>query len=499
MSIELRPLSLGELLDQTFAYYREHLWTFVGIMIPAEALVVAAGLALQALGVHAVLNQETGPPSPAQVFAALGNFFAAISISLLIGLFAHAIALGATSVAVSKFHLGSRITIAEAYRALKDSVGHIIGLYGLYVLILLGTYFAVILGAVVVAGVVAGAVGLMGVKGPLAAIIMGIIMIVAVIGLVVLAVILCMRYTLAVPALVLEKLGPSKALSRSSVLARGRAGQIFLACVLMYLITLVIGTVIESPFWVGGLLMGYKFGHNPVWLQAPATIASGVGGALGYPFLTIALTLFYYDSRVRREGFDLQFMLASMGPAPGAESETPVRDTERLPQTSVLLTVILSFLTAGIYQPLWFLTRLKSFNRLNSREKLAPGIFIAILIAFAAALVIEMLTPWVRARGADVSNLANLASACVIAGGLAQVVQAFKARRILEGHLNARSGELFAQPVALNGVAVFFFNIWYLQYKINELMAIIYPEPSSIGLDSGATIGPATPSAPITS
>ena len=34
---ELRPLSLGELLDRTFSLYRNHFWVFVGIMaIPAS-------------------------------------------------------------------------------------------------------------------------------------------------------------------------------------------------------------------------------------------------------------------------------------------------------------------------------------------------------------------------------------------------------------------------------------------------------------------------------
>src|SRR5271169_5669056 len=31
-TVELRPLSLGELLDRTFSLYRRHFWLFVGIM-----------------------------------------------------------------------------------------------------------------------------------------------------------------------------------------------------------------------------------------------------------------------------------------------------------------------------------------------------------------------------------------------------------------------------------------------------------------------------------
>jgi len=32
------------------------------------------------------------------------------------------------------------------------------------------------------------------------------------------------------------------------------------------------------------------------------------------PLLTIAMTLFYYDQRVRREGFDLELMMAALQP-----------------------------------------------------------------------------------------------------------------------------------------------------------------------------------------
>lgn len=37
------------------------------------------------------------------------------------------------------------------------------------------------------------------------------------------------------------------------------------------------------------------------------------------PLLTIALTLLYYDQRVRKEGFDLQLMMSNLeGAAPAA-------------------------------------------------------------------------------------------------------------------------------------------------------------------------------------
>jgi hypothetical protein len=39
--------------------------------------------------------------------------------------------------------------------------------------------------------------------------------------------------------------------------------------------------------------------------------------------LTIALTLIYYDERVRREGFDMQLMMSALEPAPEAPLTSP--------------------------------------------------------------------------------------------------------------------------------------------------------------------------------
>jgi hypothetical protein len=50
------------------------------------------------------------------------------------------------------------------------------------------------------------------------------------------------------------------------------------------------------------------------------TIASQVlmflAGSLILPLYSIATTLFYYDIRIRREGFDLEFMSGQMGERP---------------------------------------------------------------------------------------------------------------------------------------------------------------------------------------
>jgi len=129
-----------------------------------------------------------------------------------------------------------------------------------------------------------------------------------------------------VPALVLENLSARQALKRSAFLTRGYRGQIFLIGILMYLIALVVSVLFQGPFLAAGLLLGFRFGTMPMWLEVPYAAAAGVGGALAGPFLMIALALAYYDTRVRKEGFDLQLMMASLEPtfrAASSSSLTP--------------------------------------------------------------------------------------------------------------------------------------------------------------------------------
>ena len=44
-SFDLRPLSLGEILDRTFTLYRGYFWLFIGISAIPRVLVLILGLA----------------------------------------------------------------------------------------------------------------------------------------------------------------------------------------------------------------------------------------------------------------------------------------------------------------------------------------------------------------------------------------------------------------------------------------------------------------------
>jgi hypothetical protein len=326
MATELRPLSLGELLDRTFTYYRQHFWTLVGIMAIPEAVLVAAYSLLLVGGWSSVRTTTAQTPAAiqAQLPKALVGMFVAFGVTLVLYIFVYSIALGAVTWAVSEFHLGRTITIKECYRRLRGKVGRIIGLGLLGVTVCVCGYLAFFLAIGLPVGIGFGVGALVkkllpGTGGLVVVVVIGAAGVAgAVVGgiWVVRAV---LRYCgVAVPALVLEDIGPVRAMGRSWRLAKGKTGPILWILVLTGLIRLVFGLVFQAPFWVAGVLAGFKTSVMPLALSVPMTISAGIGGAIGGPLIMIGLVLLYYDARVRSEAFDLELMMASLSSPPSA-------------------------------------------------------------------------------------------------------------------------------------------------------------------------------------
>ena len=134
-----------------------------------------------------------------------------------------------------------------------------------------------------------------------------------------------LQYALAVPALLLEKINAGQALKRSKVLTRGQFGRIFVVGLLTLVVSGVMCWVVQGPFTVAIIVLAVVKIEPPGWLVLLSNISGGVAGALTGPLFTIALVLLYYDIRVRNEAYDLQLMMAALGPpSPQATPTQPV-------------------------------------------------------------------------------------------------------------------------------------------------------------------------------
>ncbi len=66
----------------------------------------------------------------------------------------------------------------------------------------------------------------------------------------------------------------------------------------------------------GSLIIQVFFGPGSVMGEALGGLFSGIAGLLTYPLQAIAVTLIYYDLRIRKEGFDLEMLSRAIDSSP---------------------------------------------------------------------------------------------------------------------------------------------------------------------------------------
>lgn len=263
MMTSLRPMSLGELLDRSFFLYRKHFALFAGII----ALPYLAVLGFQLIGV-AVRSETT-----AMKFAATTLIWSLGSIVIYLG--AVAASQGATVMAVSRVHLGNDTSISESFAGMKGRILYL-------ALIMIGVGVGVGIGFIL---------------------------------LIVPGIILALMWALTIPVAVLEDKGLRDSTSRSSELTKGSRGRIFMIYFLFLVLTYIVYMLWEIPILAAiGL---FTYGQRPmtvlpVWTQIALPVGTFLSQCLVGPLLTIALSLVYYDQRVRKEAFDLQLMMSTL-------------------------------------------------------------------------------------------------------------------------------------------------------------------------------------------
>ena len=475
-TVNLVPLGLGELLDKTFSMFRKHFWLFAGIMVLPQAMTVGIGILVQIYlsGIVMTQNPQThqiGPESPA---AAMRMVLIPVG-SLIPHYIIYALALGATTFALSEVYLGRTTTIRESYRAVYRRVWRLLDV----IFSVLVRSFGLFLLAIVLLTVMVGSVAAIFKIVPWIAIVVAIIAILGFIASGILLVMFLVRYCVAVPALVLENLKSRQALKRSVALTKGFLWRLLVVAVLMILITMTLVSIFQAPFGVAAFLIAAKGGKPGLWLTIPSLLLGGVAGIVTSPLLMISFAIAYYDLRVRKEGFDLQLMMSNLeaSTTPGAAGQNQVREEELFEDTSVFGAVFLTFISGGIYLPIWFMTRRKAFNQLRSPEKL--GIFLPLvpLAGFIANVCIPIVGSIRWGTLVEAENVLFPLHVFVwLVAVVIMVVQCFKARRMLLDHLAPRQEGMFSASIRFqyddlfSRMATFFLGVFYLQHKINGLI-----------------------------
>ena len=139
--------------------------------------------------------------------------------------------------------------------------------------------------------------------------------------------------------------------------------------------------------------------------------------------------------------------------------------TNDLRRFSVVLLIVITLVTCGIFIPIWFLMQRKGLNRLNTMVQLnhAPLIFALVVSG------VELLGGGIAAEDASVELATSLLS---LIASVVIIVQAFRVRDMLHRHFanERREGLRTLIRPHLSGLATFFLGPWYLQYRVNMLL-----------------------------
>ena len=314
MALDLRPLTLGELLDRSFTLYRRHFGLFVGLMAIPSVFTLLITLGSEVLKSMLQRNPERfANADPITIALAFGAGTVAFVLVFIGYWVAYMVALGATTLAVSEIYVGRTTTIATAYGRMRGQIGRLLLLVVLIGLRLLGIFLAGGFVVFLLASAASLAVG-----GPAGSVLAGAAGALGLLVTMAIVAVCSLRYSVAVPTLVLENAPANESIRRSIELTRGSLGRAAALVVFAIVITYAAMLLLQGPFAIGAVVAGPDT-TAALWFGLLGAVTGTIGGAITGPLMIIALALLYYDVRIRKEGLDLQLMLASLdqdSPAP---------------------------------------------------------------------------------------------------------------------------------------------------------------------------------------
>jgi hypothetical protein len=260
---QLRPLSIGEMLDAGFKLFRQRFGTLmVCVLAPVVPLSIISTLIVASVDDRAFdVDAPAIDSSSADVANLIDNILSGA---------AAAIAIAACFKVISSAYLGERTDAASSLRYGLSRLGPLIV-----------AYIAMSVG-----------IGL----GLIALLIPGIF--------------LAIKWSMTFPAIVAERAGPFKAMGRSWDLTRGHWWRTFGTLLVVVLISFVLAFAILLAL---GAAVATSDSISELAFAVLITVVTIIVLAVLYPLTAAIVTVVYYDLRVRNEGFDLQLLARGVG------------------------------------------------------------------------------------------------------------------------------------------------------------------------------------------
>lgn len=316
-AVNLRPMSIGEILDRAFTVYFKNALVLTAalivVLIPMLVLNYLGqrdllGLDLKMIG--DTMKNPSAPPPPPDFNQLMGDYttdLPYLGLTIMLATFALPFANSAIIAGISRSYLGQPVRFVDCYRDAFARWQHVLILAVLWIVALFtGVIVAyIVLIIIVVVFALAGAAIIPNAPA-VAGVIFALLFIPALLWLMIASLQVYLAWALSFAAVTLERVDPVKAFASgfSRVFSRGtywRSAGVSAA---------MLGIVLVFEIIVGGAMAALFF-----WLKLPTDSAplafsgfSGIASAVITPLSFAIVAMYYYDIRIRREGFDLDHL-----------------------------------------------------------------------------------------------------------------------------------------------------------------------------------------------
>ncbi len=339
------PLGVGELLDRTFRVLRARF----------GVLILSAGMILIPLGIISALMTGTfmtgyldflemaiaNPDAPSdvmlsQMLGSMGSYLGGLLVLSILSV------VGNTFVSLLAIYHAHAVLhnmpsdLRSGWAAARPHIWRLLGLYivrglavalvTLAILVVVFLFFgllALLFGLGLNASNGDGPMGVVGMIALVALILVAYILVLLVIFAP--ALYLSARWVAAIPALMLERLGPVAALRRSWHLTQGHFWR---SVGVMLLLTLLGTLALSMPVAVVQQIATLLMPDQLQLIFIISTVSGYLLSVLWQPLYMIGMVLLYYDLRVRREGYDVQVRLEQLEAQLGMQPETLLTETQ---------------------------------------------------------------------------------------------------------------------------------------------------------------------------
>jgi len=319
MTEALRPSTLGEILDRTAQLYRRNFWLFAGTAALPMVIIFVLALAVLPAGIFAIpgiAGSASSAGGTANVATMIQGFAFIIAFLIVMPIYLalYVLAIAGITQATVSANRGEKLTIRAALKSAQPRFWTY-----LWYLILQGIMAALV--PMILAAVIIGPLFYLITQstGIGARVALGFVIFLVAVAALGVIVWLSLSYVMGMAVCVVEKKTAWDSLTRAMQLSRGTRGRIFV----LFLLLMVLSAAVSTAGYILAILVGAV--ASVMGNGSTAMVVAGVVGGILYaivsigaqvtlqPIPWIALVLFYYDQRVRKEGFDIEMMMEQAG------------------------------------------------------------------------------------------------------------------------------------------------------------------------------------------